>query len=58
MGQGYVQPLDSLILFSKGVSVAAKSKPEVVEGKAHSGQDKDKSHRIFLDFKTQSKMDF
>lgn len=58
MGQGHVQPLDSLILVSKGVLMAAKSKPEVVEGETHSGQDKDKSHKIFLDFKIQSKTDF
>lgn len=51
MGQGHVQPLDRVILFSKGVSRAAENKPEVVDGKTHSGQDKDKSHKIFLDFK-------
>lgn len=51
MGQGHVQPLDRLILFSKGVSVAAENKPEVVDGETHSGQNKDKSHEIFLDSK-------
>lgn len=53
-----VQPLDSLILASKGVLMAAKSTPGVVEGETQSGQDKDKSHKIFLDFKIQSKADF
>lgn len=58
MGQGHAQPLDSLILASKGVLMAAKSTPGVVEGETHSGQGKDKSHKIFLDFKIQSKADF
>lgn len=58
MGQGHAQSLDSLILASKGVLMAAKSTPGVVEGETQSGQGKDKSHKIFLDFKIQSKADF